>query len=157
MVSSYDQNVVGLGKLMIFNDEEEFLFGEITASPSVDTLMGNELTSRLWLQDGVVINNKLYIFPILVKDEGEAFKVHNVGLIETPIINERIRFEQANYYSTPLQVKTEDGGTKVSLRSKTSDVNTLAKHFGGGGHTYAAGITSKKPLSVIRDEMIKLL
>ena len=111
LVSSYDQNVVGLGKLMIFNDEEEFLFGEITASPSVDTLMGNELTSRLWLQDGVVINNKLYIFPILVKDEGEAFKVHNVGLIETPIINERIRFEQANYYSTPLQVKTEDGGT----------------------------------------------
>ena len=111
LVSSYDSNYVGLGKLMIFNDEEQFLFGEVTASPSVDTLMGNELTSRLWLQDGVVINDKLYIFPILVKDEGEAFKVHNVGLIETPIINERMAFEQANYYSTPLQVKTEDGGT----------------------------------------------
>lgn len=110
LLTSYDNNVVGLGKIMIFNDEEQFLFGKITASPSVDTLHANELSARLWLQDGVVIDNKLYVFPILVKDEGSAFKVHNVGLIETPILNERIQYQQATYYSTPLQVQTPDGG-----------------------------------------------
>ncbi|MCB9492820.1 MAG: DHH family phosphoesterase [Epsilonproteobacteria bacterium] len=45
-----------------------------------------------------------------------------------------------------LFYETEDGKTKASLRSKHTDVNLLAKHFGGGGHKHAAGIMfDKKP------------
>lgn len=111
LIESYDSNHVGLGKLMIFSKEGNFLFGEVAASPSVDTLHANELSARLWLQDGIVIGDNLYIFPILVKDESTIFKVHNVGLIKVPIANERMIHEEAAYFSTPLQVKTEDGGT----------------------------------------------
>lgn len=111
LVESYDANHIGLSKLMIFNDEDQFLFGDVMASTPVDTLHTNELSARLWLQDGVVIGNHLYIFPILVKDEADIFKVHNVGLIKAPILNEKINHEDAIYKSTPLQVKTEDGGT----------------------------------------------
>jgi hypothetical protein len=111
LLESYDQNVVGLGKLMIFDTNGRFLFGEITGTTSVSTLHTNELSARLWLQDGVVIDQNLYLFPILVKDEGEIFKVHNVGLIQTPIVHGRITYEEANYVSTPLQTKTSDGGT----------------------------------------------
>jgi len=111
LIESYDAQVIGLGKVMIFDENERFLFGSITSTPSVSTLHANELSARLWLQDGVVLNNKIYLFPILVKDEGEIFKVHNVGLIETPIVDERIIYQDATYHDTPLMVKTQDGGT----------------------------------------------
>jgi len=111
LLESYDQNFVGLGKLMIFDTNGRFLFGDITGTASVSTLHTNELSARLWLQDGVVIDQNLYLFPILVKDEGDIFKVHNVGLIQTPIVNGKIAYEEANYVSTPLQTKTSDGGT----------------------------------------------
>jgi hypothetical protein len=111
LLESYDQNVVGLGKLMLFDTQGRFLFGDITGTSAVSTLHTNELSARLWLQDGVVVDQKLYLFPILVKDEGEIFKVHNVGLIESPIVDGKIAYDKASYYSTPLQTKTSDGGT----------------------------------------------
>ncbi|MFH1832305.1 MAG: bifunctional oligoribonuclease/PAP phosphatase NrnA [bacterium] len=40
--------------------------------------------------------------------------------------------------------ETEEGWTKVSLRSKITDVNALSQRFGGGGHKNAAGIMIKK-------------
>lgn len=55
---------------------------------------------------------------------------------------------------TLLFYETETGETKVSLRSREYDVNTLAAKFGGGGHTHAAGILSDKPLQVLMDEVI---
>ncbi len=110
LLESYDLNVIGLGKIMIFDHDNQFLFGSITATPSVSTLHANELSARLWLQDGIVLNNKIYIFPILVKDEGDIFKVHNVGLIETPIRDEKMIYQEAIYHDTPLQVRTPDGG-----------------------------------------------
>jgi bifunctional oligoribonuclease and PAP phosphatase NrnA len=47
--------------------------------------------------------------------------------------------------------QTESGKTKVSLRSKKTDVNKLAAKFNGGGHKNAAGILTDRPM----DEMIK--
>lgn len=46
-----------------------------------------------------------------------------------------------------LFVELDDGGTRVSLRSKRLvDVNELARQFGGGGHARAAGITMELPI-----------
>jgi phosphoesterase RecJ-like protein len=53
-----------------------------------------------------------------------------------------------------LFYETEDGKTKVSLRSKSYDVNKLAAQFGGGGHKNAAGILSKVPLEELRQEVV---
>ncbi len=50
---------------------------------------------------------------------------------------------------TLLFYETEDGMTKVSLRSKRADVNKLAAPFGGGGHIHAAGIRSDQPIDVL--------
>lgn len=52
---------------------------------------------------------------------------------------------------TFLFYETDSGKTKVSLRSKTEDVNKLAAQFGGGGHKNAAGILCDEPI----DEIIK--
>ena len=56
-----------------------------------------------------------------------------------------------------LFYETETGKTKISLRSKKSDVNKLAAHFGGGGHKNAAGISTTKPLEIIEKELIELI
>lgn len=39
----------------------------------------------------------------------------------------------------------ENGTTKISLRSDTTDVNELARYFGGGGHKYASGVEMAAP------------
>lgn len=58
---------------------------------------------------------------------------------------------------TILFYEREDGKTKVSLRSKTTDVNEFAKQFGGGGHPNAAGISSNKSIDqIIKDVTSKL-
>lgn len=54
---------------------------------------------------------------------------------------------------TILFYEREDGKAKVSLRSKTTDVNEFAKQFGGGGHPNAAGISSDKAIDLVIKEV----
>ncbi|KKQ33599.1 MAG: Phosphoesterase, RecJ-like protein [candidate division TM6 bacterium GW2011_GWF2_37_49] len=58
---------------------------------------------------------------------------------------------------TLLFYEKEDGKIKVSLRSKTTDVNAVAKLFGGGGHTNAAGILTAKSMDQIVKEITEKL
>lgn len=58
---------------------------------------------------------------------------------------------------TLLFYETEEGKTKVSLRSKEYDVNAFAAKFGGGGHKNAAGILSEKSIDDLIVEMTSLL
>lgn len=53
--------------------------------------------------------------------------------------------------------ETEDGQTKVSLRSKITDVNNFAKQFGGGGHTNSAGILCNRPIDQVVEEVTSKL
>jgi len=110
ITETYDSSKVGLGKIHITDDSGQPLFATIEASDYDETITGNELSARLWLQDGVVIGNYLYVFPILIKDEGSIFKVTRVGLIKVPIKDMRFDFENAVYLNTPLQSRTADGG-----------------------------------------------
>lgn len=50
--------------------------------------------------------------------------------------------------------ETKEGYTKVSLRSKTVDVTPIVIDFGGGGHTFAAGCTIKKPIAIAFDKLL---
>jgi phosphoesterase RecJ-like protein len=58
---------------------------------------------------------------------------------------------------TLLLYQTKDKKTKVSLRSKKSNVDRLASKFGGGGHKNAAGILSEIPINTLEKQIIKLL
>ena len=50
---------------------------------------------------------------------------------------------------------TDDGATKVSLRSTGSfDVDGVARAFGGGGHAKAAGALVRRPLEEVRAEVV---
>lgn len=54
---------------------------------------------------------------------------------------------------TMLFYEMETGQTKVSLRSKSADVNKLAAKFGGGGHKNASGILSDTPLPELMSQV----
>jgi phosphoesterase RecJ-like protein len=52
--------------------------------------------------------------------------------------------------------ETEEGGTKVSLRSKGGalDVSRVARDWGGGGHENASGVVDPRPVSVVRAALV---
>ena len=61
--------------------------------------------------------------------------------------------------SSPLDTtitfyEDEQGRTKVSLRSKTRDVNKIAGLFGGGGHTRASGVLMAMPIDEAVEKLI---
>lgn len=51
-------------------------------------------------------------------------------------------------------IEQQDGGTKVSFRSRAADVSKLAEQFGGGGHKLASGARVMKPLPEVRDTVL---
>lgn len=51
--------------------------------------------------------------------------------------------------------ETSDGATKISFRSAgDTDVNVIARQFGGGGHVKAAGALIAGPIDVVRPRVI---
>jgi phosphoesterase RecJ-like protein len=52
--------------------------------------------------------------------------------------------------------ETEDKTVKLSFRSKHTDVNALAKQFGGGGHMYASGALCKENLDSVQEKIKKI-
>jgi len=110
ILDGYDATTVGLGKLLFEDADGEPLFGSATASSTDPAVLANELSARLWLQDGIVLGESLYLFPLLVKDDGSLFKVTRVGMIKAPIVDDEIDFEHAEYLPSPLQSRTPEGG-----------------------------------------------
>ncbi len=51
--------------------------------------------------------------------------------------------------------QTDENFTKVSMRSKEKDVTLVAKKFGGGGHTRAAGCTIRKSLESALENLLE--
>lgn len=47
--------------------------------------------------------------------------------------------------------------TRVSLRSKRTDVNAIANHFGGGGHIRAAGCTIQGNLEEAKRQLLEVM
>ncbi|MBR3201754.1 MAG: bifunctional oligoribonuclease/PAP phosphatase NrnA, partial [Mogibacterium sp.] len=48
----------------------------------------------------------------------------------------------------------KNGFTKVSFRSKNTDVAKISEKFDGGGHTNAAGCTIKKPMNIAVEKIL---
>ena len=51
-------------------------------------------------------------------------------------------------------IEQQDGGTKVSFRSRSADVSKLAERFGGGGHKLASGARVMKPFAEVKAEVL---
>jgi hypothetical protein len=110
LISSYDEFQIGLGKLIIHDDQNRMVFANIEASSTTEEKPDASLKPRLWLQDGLIANNSLYNFPLLIKNANGFFTVNSVGMIEVPIHQQRFDFSNTIYYQTPLMTRTLDNG-----------------------------------------------
>lgn len=97
-------------------------------------------------------NGKL-AYTIITLDDmktNKALNEHTDGIVEV--------LRQVNSVDIAFVIKeTDDGCSKISLRSKTSDVSKIAAAFNGGGHTFAAGCTIKKPYNVALNKILDII
>lgn len=110
ILEGYDETFVGLGKVIFYDQSNRLLFAKVTASSTNSARPDEVLKPRLWLQDGFIDQQRLYNFPLLIKNDGGFFSVDSVGLVEIPIVQERFAYAQAAYYSTPLMTRSPDNG-----------------------------------------------
>ena len=156
-------NQVGLSKVIIYN-ETKVLFGTVTASSvydakgeeicgTVDTLQCYEQDSRLWLQDGVVINDYFYTFPLLVKDYETFFKVFKVGLIKIHIVEGKLDLESIEYIDSPLYNEMSDGSV-TNFGVGVNNQDTSGGLINQDGYIYIYGIKDNpgRMLTVARVE-----
>ncbi|TVP93887.1 MAG: DUF4185 domain-containing protein [Acholeplasmatales bacterium] len=102
--------VFGLNQVCIYNDDRPLRDLKVTSS---SVLSRERLTSWFWLQDGVVIDNRIYFLPLLVvpdasKPEGLQFDVRGISLIEAPIVDGEVDFRAHTQKDTPLYRYHED-------------------------------------------------
>ncbi len=97
-------------------------------------------------------NNKA-AWVIISQDD---LKKYNVGF-SSLIGFSNFLWEISGVDITLVFYEMETGETKVSLRSKQSDVNELASRFGGGGHKNASGILSNRPIYEFMRDVTKNL
>lgn len=108
-------------------------------------LQANSLINAKFLED-----NKI-AYVCLKNSDLKKFNAkndHTEGIVEA--------LRQINSTEVSFVLKeVDENTTKASLRSKTVDVSKVASAFGGGGHTFAAGCTIRKPLNIACDKMIE--
>lgn len=73
---------------------------------------------------------------------------HTEGIVEAL---RQINTTEVSFVAKEIDEQT----TKVSLRSKNIDVSKVASIFSGGGHTFAAGCTIRKPLKVANNKLLE--
>ncbi len=102
------------------------------------------------IEKSVFLNNGKVAYTIITLDDmrtNKALNEHTDGIVEL--------LRQVNSVEVAFVIKeTEDGYSKVSLRSKNVDVCKVALRFDGGGHTFAAGCTIRKNYTVALTKLL---
>ena len=84
-------------------------------------------------------------------------KTNNLGVTSAQICgNTSLLSYVTGYPVWFVASETDNGGMQVELRSSTFDIQKIATHFGGGGHTFAAGFTYKKFGPEVINELLDL-
>lgn len=96
-------------------------------------------------------NDNKIAYVCITNDDLKKFHAendHTEGIVEA--------LRQIDSTEVAFVVKEVDNQTtKVSLRSKNVDVSLVAGAFNGGGHTFAAGCTIRKPLKIAENKLLE--
>ena len=96
-------------------------------------------------------NNNKIAYVLITNKDMEKFNARNDY---TEGIVEELRRMSTTEVSFVLK-EVDENTTKASLRSKTIDVSDIASIFGGGGHTFAAGCTIRKPVDIACNKLLE--
>ena len=131
-------------------------------SLGVDPILLNK-TNNLIPESTIAIKALIYSH-VTLKDNGVAYVFINkkdrasIGATSAQICaNTSLISYIVNHPIWFVATETDNGGMQVEMRSSTYDVQRIAFHYGGGGHTYAAGFTAKKYSKGLLEELIDRL
>lgn len=118
----------------------------------------NMSINRLKLQGDIInnmelkINNKVCCMNLTL-DQLKRFEVSKGDTSDIISIGTKISSVEVT-----ILFKEIESGTKISLRSKSYvDVRKIAEIYSGGGHTKAAGFTSKLSIDDIKKELLTII
>lgn len=156
-----NENKFGLAEVRFYDDEDNFVYTQVENDCYDKKLSANESTSRYWLQDGVVIDDNLYIFPIIVKDAAGmtalSFQVTGVNMIKVPLVDGRPDFENQQQFHTPLFYKDDFNcityfGAGVLNNTKDGGSFTPDEYIYVYGHT---GASKRLTVARVKPESIE--
>ena len=127
----------------------------------VDPVLLNKVNN---LVPEISLDIKAFIYSRVVKrDDGIIYVVASkrdreiLGVTSAQICsNTSLISYVANHPIWFIASETDNGGMQVEMRSSMYNVQEIAVHFGGGGHTFAAGFTIKTFSEEIINELISL-
>ncbi len=105
-----EDKVVGLKKVYFYDNEGPLFDVETTSNSEFFSELAK---AWLWLQDGVIINNNLYIYPVMIEEdlngiEGYEFKMNGVSQIKVPLKHKKLDFNNYEVREAPFYRLDDD-------------------------------------------------
>ena len=130
-------------------------------SIGIDPVLLNKANNQV---PEISLEIKSFIYSHVVKDErGIIYAIatkkerDELGVTSAQIAGNTTLLSYVTNYPIWLIIsETDIGGMQVEMRSSKFNVQRIAVHFGGGGHTFAAGFTIKKFNQEIINELLDL-
>ena len=111
------------------------------------------ITIKSFIYSHVIKDKRGIIYAVATKKEREQLGVTSAQICA----NTSLLSYVTGYPVWLIASETDNGGMQVEMRSSTFDIQKIATHFGGGGHTFAAGFTYKKFGPEVINELLDLL
>ena len=92
------------------------------------------------------------IYAVITKREREILGVTSAQIVGNTSLISYVN----NHPIWFIASETDNGGMQVEMRSSMFNVQEIAVHFGGGGHTFAAGFTIKEFNDEVINELLSL-
>ena len=101
-----EEHMLGLKKVYFYG-EKGMLFDILCTSNSEFAYDEEKPYSWFWLQDGIIYNNRLYIYPCIIEHdhngiEGFEFKIKGVAKIEMNIVDGKVDYKNVLMKEAPL-------------------------------------------------------
>ena len=152
------EGLFGLNHLRFYVGDDYLRF--VSADASSELFKASK-QAHYWLQDGVLIQDRMYFFPLVVAGdptgpEGFQFKIEGIAMLEVPVENQMPQFQKIRQYDTNLYVKDPEGrewywGAGIFSNTKSAKATHPDGYLYIYGYTFLfAEIESGRKLRVAR-------
>lgn len=143
------ETFLAVADLMAYGINPSLLYRCCYESKPVETVK----LSACAISKSEFLSNGKIAYTIITLDDmkkNKALNEHTDGIVEM--------LRQVNSVDIAFVIKeTEEGFSKISLRSDNSDISKIAQKFNGGGHSKAAGCTIKKNYTIALNKLLEAI
>jgi hypothetical protein len=105
------EGLFGLNHVRFYVGEDYLRFVSVDANSE---LFKASKQAHYWLQDGVIVGDRIYFFPLVVAGdptgpEGFQFKIEGIAMLEVPLENHLPKFSNIKQHDTNFYLKDQDG------------------------------------------------